>query len=90
MSSDGFSFGMAVLLVMAARRSKAVKSMIVLVWSFGLIFGEEVGESRMIIGLVGVFGGVDSREEGIWGILMFRGSVIPGMGMESESSVWLD
>ena len=90
MSSDGFSFGMAVLLVMAARRSKAVKSMIVLVWSFGLIFGEEVGESRMIIGLVGVFGGVDSREEGIWGILMFRGSVIPGMGMGSESSVWSD
>ena len=88
--SDGFGFGMAVLLVMAARRSKAVKSMIVLVWSLGLILGEEVGESRMIIGLFGVFGGVDSREEGIWGILMFRGSVIPGMGMGSESSVWLD
>ena len=88
---------MAVLLVMAARRSKTVKSMTVLALSFGLIFVEEVGESGMIIGLVGEFGGVDSSEEGIWGIsrmvrgiLMFRGSVIPGMGMGSESIVWLD
>ena len=64
---------MVVLLVMAAMRSKTVKSMTVLALSFGLIFGEEVGESGMIIGLVGEFGGVDSSEEVIWGILMVRG-----------------
>ena len=87
---------MAVLLVMATRRSKRVKSMIVLAWSFGLIFDEEVGESGMIIGLVGVFGGVDYSEEGIWGILMvrgimmFRGSMIPRMGVGLETTVWLD
>ena len=86
---------------MAARRSKTVRSMTSLVLSFGWLFGEGVGESGMIIGLVGEFGGVNSSEEVIWGlsrmvrgIWMARGSVIPGMGMVSESevgsSVWLD
>ena len=95
--SDGFGFGIAVLWVMAARRSKTVKSMTVLMLSSGLFFGEGVGESGIIIGLVGEFGGVDSSEEGIWGISrmvrgirMARGSVIPEMRMGSESTVWLD
>ena len=85
---------MAVLWVMAARRSKTVKSMTVLALSSGLLFREGVGESGIIIGLVGEFGGVDSKEEGICGmsrmvrrIRMARGSVIPGMGMVSESEV---
>ena len=51
--------------------------------SVGLLFGEGVGESGIIIGLVGEFGVVDSR-----------GSVIPGIGIVSESEVgssyWLD
>ena len=69
--------------------------------SSGLLFGEGVGESGIIIGLVGEFGGVDSKEEGIggmsWmvrGIRMARGSVILGMGIVSKSEVgssyWLD
>ena len=69
--------------------------------SFGLLFGEGVGESGIIIGLVGEFGGVDSREEGICGmsrmvrgIRMARGSVIPRIGIISDSEVgssdWLD
>ena len=42
--------------------------------SVGLLLGEGVGESGMTIGLVGEFGGVDSREEGIYGISrMVRG-----------------
>ena len=55
----------------------------------------------MMIGLVGEFGGVDSREEGIYGMSrmvrgmrMESGSVIPGIGIVSESEVgssnWLD
>ena len=39
-----------------------------------LLLGEGVGESGMMIGLVGEFGGVDSREEGICGMSrMVRG-----------------
>ena len=71
--------------------------MTVLMLSSGLFFGEGVGESGIIIGLDGEFGGVDSREEGIWGIFrmvrgirMARGSVILGMGIVSESTVWFD
>ena len=69
--------------------------------SSGLLLGEGVGESGMMIGLVGEFGGVDSREEGIYGMSrmvrgmqMESGSVIPGIGIEFESDVgssdWLD
>ena len=47
---------------MAAKRSKTVKSMIVLALSSELFFGEGVGESGIIIGLLGEFGGVDSSE----------------------------
>ena len=36
--------------------------------SVGLLLGEGVGESGMMIGLVGEFGGLDSREEGICGM----------------------
>ena len=57
-----------------------------------LLLGEGVGESGMMIGLVGEFGSVDSREEGISGMLgivrgmrMACGSVIPGVGIVSES-----
>ena len=60
--------------------------------SAGLLLGEGVGESCMMIGLVGEFGGVDSKEEGISGISwMVRGMrissgyVIPGIGIVSES-----
>ena len=60
--------------------------------SAGLLLGEGVGESGMMIGLVGEFGGVDSREEGIsgmsWmvrGMRMASGSVILGIGIVSES-----
>ena len=56
--------------------------------SAGLLLGEGVGESSMMIGLVGEFGGVDSRDEGIFGMLwMVRGmrvasgSGIPGIGI---------
>ena len=52
---------------MAARRSKTVKSMTVLMLSSGLFFGEGVGESGIMIGLDGEFGGVNSGEEGSWG-----------------------
>ena len=42
--------------------------------SAGLLVGEGVGESGMILGLVGEFGGVDSRDEGIYGMSwMVRG-----------------
>ena len=79
---------------MAARYSKTVRSMASLVLSSGLLFGEGVGESSIIIGLVGEFGGVDSSEEGIYGmsrmvrgIWIARGSVIPGIGIASKSEV---
>ena len=63
-TSGCFSLGIAVLWFIAARRSKTVKSMIVLMLSSRLFFGEGVGESGIMIGLDGEFGGVDSGEEG--------------------------
>ena len=48
----------------AARRSRTVKSMTVLLWSSEFFLGEGVGESGIIIGLDGEFGGVISSEEG--------------------------
>ena len=63
-TSGCFGLGIAVLWLMAARRSKTVKSMTVLMLSSGLFFGEGVGESGIMIGLDGEFGGVNSGEEG--------------------------
>ena len=63
-TSGCFGFGIAVLLVIAARRSRTVKSMTILLWSSELSFGEGVGESGIMIGLDGEFGGVNSGEEG--------------------------
>ena len=100
---------MAILCFISARWSRLVKSMKVLL-GFSVVclaavcFGDGVGESEIMIGLVGVsgvFGGVDSREEGICGISrmvrgiwMASGSMIPGIGIVSESEVgssdWLD
>ena len=58
--------------------------------STGLLEGEGVEESGMMIGLVGEFGGVDSSDEGIsgmsWMVRVMRmenGSVIPGIGIVS-------
>ena len=59
-----FGLGIAVLLVIAARHSRTVKSMTVLMWSSEFFLGEGVGESRIMIGLYGEFGGVSSGEEG--------------------------
>ena len=72
-----FGFGIAILWFMAARRSKTVKSMTILMLSSGLFFGEGVGESGIMIGLDGEFGGVNSGEEGSWEIFIMvpRGNV---------------
>ena len=40
----------------------------VLLWSSVFCLGDGVGESEMIIGLFGVFGGVVSGEDGSWGM----------------------
>ena len=79
---------------MAASFSSTVGSMTSLAKSAGLLLVEGVGELGMIIGLVGEFGGVDSREEGICvmsrmvrGMRITSGSVIPGIGIVSESEV---
>ena len=45
-----------------------MRSMKVLLWSYGFCLGEGVGESEMIIGLCGVLGGVVSGEDGSWGM----------------------
>ena len=63
-TSGCFGLGIAVLWLMAARRSKTVKSMTVLLWSSEFFLGEGVGESGITIGLDGEFDGVISGEEG--------------------------
>ena len=55
---------MAVFWFIAARRSRTVKSMTVLLWFSVFFLGEGVGESEITIGLCGVFGGVVSGEDG--------------------------
>ena len=50
-TSGCLGLGIAVLWFIAARRSRTVKSMTVLLWSSELSFGEGVGESGIIIGL---------------------------------------
>ena len=64
----GLGLGMVVLCEMEVSLSSTIGSMESLKLSAGLLVGGGVGESGMIIGLVGVFGGVDSRDEGISGM----------------------
>ena len=68
---------MAILCFRSARRSRLVKSMKVLL-GFSVVclaavcFGDGVGESEIMIGLfgvLGVFGGVDSGEDGSWAMV---------------------
>ena len=60
--------GMADLCEVEASLSSTIGSMTSLKLSAGRLVGEGVGESGIIIGLVGMFGGVDSRDEGISGM----------------------
>ena len=53
---------------MEASLSNTSGSMKILRLSVGWLMGEGVGESGIRIGLLGEFGGVDSRDEGISGI----------------------
>ena len=71
-TSGCFGFGMAILCLRSARRSRTVKSMKVLLGSSVVCLGDGVGESEVIIGLCGVFGvfgGVDSGEDGSWAMV---------------------
>ena len=61
---------MAILCLRSARRSRIVKLMKVLLGSSVVCLGDGVGESEIIIGLFGVFGGVVSGEDGSWGMFM--------------------
>ena len=63
-TSSCLGLGMVILCLRAARRSRTVRSMKVLLWSSVFCLGDGVGESEMIIGLFGVFGGVVSGEDG--------------------------
>ena len=69
-TSGCFGLGIAVFWFIAARRSRIVKSMKVLLWSSVVCLGDGVGESKMTIRLFGVFGGVVSGEDGSWGMFM--------------------
>ena len=68
-TSGCFGFGMAILFLRSARRSRIVKSMKVLLWSSVVCLGDGVGESEIIIGVFGVFGGVVSGEDGSWAMV---------------------
>ena len=63
-TSSCLGLGMAILFLRPARRSRTVRSMKVLLLSFGFCLGEGVGESEMTIGLYGVLGGVVSGDGG--------------------------
>ena len=63
--SVGLGLGMVVLRDVLVSLSSKIGSMTSLMLPAGLLVGEGVGESGMMIGLVGEFGGVDSRDEGI-------------------------
>ena len=69
-TSSCLGLGMAILFLRSTRRSRIVKSMKVLLWSSVVCLGDGVGESEMIIGLFGGFGGVVSGEDGSWGMFM--------------------
>ena len=87
-TSGCFGFGMAILCLRSARRSRVVKSMKVLLGSSVVGLGDGVGYSEIIIGLWGVFevfGGVVSGEDGSWAMVTVvpRGSWIArGCGSE--------
>ena len=73
-TSGYFGLGMAILCLRSARRSRIVKSMKVLLGSSvvclgDVCLGDGVGESEIIIGLCGVFGGVVSGEDGSWAMV---------------------
>ena len=68
-TSGCFGLGMAILCLRSSRWSRIVKSMKFLLWSSVVCLGDGVGESEIIIGLFGVFGGVVSGEDGSWAMV---------------------